>query len=106
MDAPGGTFLLTWVTYDRRPILRAPRVPAQLRSSVAEVKQEHPFEIRRAVILPDHIHLLWELPSGDADDPGGRVPHFRRRERSVTRVPHDVDACPQVSRGHGLLDAL
>ena len=67
MDAPGGTFFLTWVTHDRRPILRAPTAVDKLRLSVAEVKQEHPFEIQGAVILPDHVHFLWELPAGDGD---------------------------------------
>lgn len=67
MDAPGGTFFLTWVTQDRRPVLQSAKNVARLRAAVAEVKQRHPFEVLGAVILPDHVHFLWELPSGDGD---------------------------------------
>jgi putative transposase len=58
MDAPGGTFFLTWVTYDRRPLLQSADNVARLRAAVAEVKQRHPFDVSAAVILPDHVHFL------------------------------------------------
>ncbi|MGB2986816.1 MAG: transposase [Phycisphaerae bacterium] len=67
MDAPGGTFFLTWVTYERRPVLRSAQSVARFRSAVAEVRRRHPFEILGAVILPDHVHFLWKLPPGDGD---------------------------------------
>jgi putative transposase len=67
MDAPGGTFFLTWVTHDRRPLLQSAGNVKRLRAAVAEVKQQHPFEVSAAVILPDHVHFLWELPPGDSD---------------------------------------
>jgi putative transposase len=31
------------------------------------VRTRHPFEIEAAVILPDHLHVIWTLPDGDAD---------------------------------------
>jgi REP element-mobilizing transposase RayT len=67
MDAPGGTFFLTIVTYARTPLF-ADRVNVELlRSIVAAVKRERPFAIPGAVILPDHLHFMWELPAGDGD---------------------------------------
>jgi putative transposase len=67
MDAPGGTFFLTWVTYERRLVLRSVENVARLGSAIAEVKRIRPFEIIAAVILPDHVHFLWDLPEGDSD---------------------------------------
>ncbi len=67
MDAPGGTFFLTIVTYERTPLFADRVNAALLRSVVAAVKRERPFAIPGAVILPDHLHFMWELPAGDGD---------------------------------------
>lgn len=78
MDAPGGTFFLTWVTYERQPMLRSVESVARFREAVAEVKQCLPFEVLGAVILPDHVHFLWELPP-DEGDFSKRVGMIKRR---------------------------
>jgi putative transposase len=67
MYAPGGTFFFTLVTYHRRPILTAASNLDHLRAAFADTKKRHPFTIHAAVILPDHLHILIELPAGDAD---------------------------------------
>ena len=38
-----------------------------LRQVFRQVKLKHPFTIDAIVVLPDHIHCIWTLPSGDAD---------------------------------------
>jgi putative transposase len=38
-----------------------------LRAAVRQVKEERPFRIDCAVILPDHLHMIWTLPAGDAE---------------------------------------
>jgi putative transposase len=38
-----------------------------LRAVVREVRSAHPFEIISMVVMPDHLHAVWELPAGDAD---------------------------------------
>ncbi|MGH8352507.1 MAG: REP-associated tyrosine transposase, partial [Pseudomonas sp.] len=38
-----------------------------LREAFREVQSRHPFAIPAAVVLPDHLHCLWELPEGDSD---------------------------------------
>ena len=31
------------------------------------MKQKYPFSVHAIVLLPDHLHALWELPVGDSD---------------------------------------
>ena len=38
-----------------------------LRCATRQVRGEHPFEISTIVILPDHLHSIWTLPSDDHD---------------------------------------
>lgn len=64
---PGGTVFLTLVTADRGPVLRGEGRVALLRRALRRVRAERPFRTVAAVVLPDHIHLLWSLPGGDAD---------------------------------------
>jgi putative transposase len=46
-----------------------------------DVKRRRPFEIQAMVVLPDHLHTVWQFPEGDAD--------FSRRWRDIK---HDVSA--------------
>jgi putative transposase len=64
---PGGTFFLTFVTFERQRLLAEPYDIARLRRAIAAVKRERPFEIIAAAVMPDHIHFVWTLPPGDAD---------------------------------------
>ena len=38
-----------------------------LRSAIKQVKTKHPFVIDAMVVLPEHLHCIWTLPTGDAD---------------------------------------
>ncbi len=38
-----------------------------LREAIKLVKHQHPFYIDAIVILPDHLHTIWTLPSDDSD---------------------------------------
>ena len=67
MHAPGAQFFLTLVTEYRAHILTADDNVVRLRAAFAKVKERHPFTIWGAVILPDHLHVLIELPPGDAN---------------------------------------
>ena len=64
---PGGTFFLTLVTYNRYPLFESIENINRLRNAVAKVKTEKPFMILGAVVLPDHIHFLWQLPPNDSN---------------------------------------
>ena len=62
---PGGTFFLTVVTYDRRPILTEGLGRTKLSNAIKKIREKRPFELVATVLLPDHWHLLMSLPSDD-----------------------------------------
>lgn len=64
---PGGTYFLTQVTYNRYRWLCNEISRHTLRKAIELVKQQYPFTIDAFVLLPDHFHCIWTLPSGDAD---------------------------------------
>ena len=37
------------------------------RESFHAIREDHPFDIIAIVLLPDHLHAVWELPRGDSD---------------------------------------
>lgn len=63
---PGGTFFMTIVAYDRRPILTTEQGRLFLRNAISSVRERHPFILVATVLLPDHWHLVMQLPTGDA----------------------------------------
>jgi len=65
--APGSTFFFTVVTCSRRKIFTDKQTVALLRQSIKAVQMRHPFKVEAAVILPDHLHMLWRLPDDDGD---------------------------------------
>ena len=65
--APGGTFFFTLVTQDRRPFLATDVARPLLRAAIADMRRERPFVLLAIVLLADHLHLMLELPAGDAD---------------------------------------
>jgi putative transposase len=62
----GGCWFFTVNLLDRRRTLLVDHI-ASLRQSVAQTRRKYPFDIDAFVVLPDHIHAIWTLPSGDAD---------------------------------------
>ncbi len=62
---PGGTYFLTLVTHERRPLFGNRLGLKYLRSAWRLVRQRWPFETVALVVLPDHLHAVWSLPSGD-----------------------------------------
>ena len=65
--AKGGTYFFTLVTHKRREILCDLENVKLLREAFKYVMDRHPFTIDAHVILPDHLHFIWTLPSGDND---------------------------------------
>ncbi len=63
----GGCYFFTVVTHHRQKILCLPKNIDLLKDSFRYVLRKHPFTIDGIVILPDHIHCLWTLPSKDSD---------------------------------------
>lgn len=63
----GHTYFFTLVSFRRRPILCYSPVRTALRSALIEVRQRRPFDIDAWVLMPDHLHCIWTLPSGDTN---------------------------------------
>jgi len=64
----GGTFFFTVTLQDRSKSTLTDHIKL-LRSCIQHVQTHHPFEIDAAVVLPDHLHMIWTLPKGDAAYP-------------------------------------
>jgi putative transposase len=62
----GGTFFFTVALADRRSTLLINQIDA-LRAAFRLTRQERPFVLEAAVILPDHLHVILTLPENDAD---------------------------------------
>ncbi|MDO8333181.1 MAG: hypothetical protein Q7T35_00745 [Nitrosomonas sp.] len=65
-DVKGGTYFFTINLAQRHLRLLSDHVEI-LRVAVKMVKQRHPFRINAFVVLPDHLHTIWTLPSDNAD---------------------------------------
>src|SRR5688572_5958525 len=64
--APGGTFFFTVNLLERNRTLLTDNI-ADLRTAFSFVRKQKPFITRAYVFLPDHLHCIWTLPTGDAD---------------------------------------
>jgi len=66
--AAGGTHFFTVNLADRHSDVLTRHVD-DLRAVIDSVKARHAFSIVAMVVLPEHLHAIWRLPSGDADYP-------------------------------------
>lgn len=66
----GGTYFFTLTLKDRSSALLVERVD-QLIEAFRKIKRTRPFHIEAMVVLPEHLHAIWTLPSND-DDYSGR----------------------------------
>jgi putative transposase len=63
---PGGCWFFTVNLLQRRQTLLTDHI-AILREAVGATRCSHPFTIGAFVVLPDHLHAIWQLPPGDSD---------------------------------------
>lgn len=63
---PGGTYFFTVHLLERRRDLLVRHI-AILREAVRVTRAQRPFYIDAWVVLPDHLHCIWTLPSEDDD---------------------------------------
>jgi putative transposase len=63
----GRVYFFTLVTHERRPILTTDLGRSALRAAIEEVRSSHPFQITAIVLLPEHLHMVLELPLDDTD---------------------------------------
>jgi len=87
----GGSYFFTVALADRGGSLLLDHLDA-LREVFRHVKAEYPFHLDAMVVLPEHLHCIWTLPSGDASYPdrwrrikaafSRRLPNYSLRSRS------------------------
>jgi len=87
----GGSYFFTVVTYNRTPILTTSENLSRLHQSFKHVMNHHSFTIEAMVILPDHLHCIWQLPPGDSD--------FSTRWRLIKRYFSIMKDKPVTERG-------
>ncbi len=59
----GGTYFFTATLRDRYLMTLVEYVDV-LRTAMARTLRERPFAIDAMVVLPEHLHAVWTLPSG------------------------------------------
>jgi REP-associated tyrosine transposase len=62
----GGTYFFTLVTERRAPLFNNPVARRLLGSVMRRCLLRYPLDVVAIVLLPDHLHALWSLPSGDS----------------------------------------
>jgi putative transposase len=63
----GGTYFFTVVAYKRRPIFSSLEAVKLLRNAFSYTMLRMPFTIIADVILPDHMHFIWTMPTECSD---------------------------------------
>jgi len=66
---PGATYFFTVALEDRRRDTLTKNILA-LRQAFRTTRSERPFQIDAIVVLPEHLHAIWTLPSSDSDFSG------------------------------------
>jgi putative transposase len=88
---PGGAFFFTITLADRRSKLLVDQVEL-LRNALRVARRERPFAIDAIVILPDHLHAIFTLPSGDSDFFRTLATHQGSFQQRVARNFNGVEA--------------
>ena len=65
----GGTYFFTVTLQDRNSRLLVEHID-DLKSVLRVVKRQRPFRIDAMVVLPEHLHAVWTLPTEDVDYAG------------------------------------
>ena len=86
----GGLYFFTLVSAQRQAILTHPEIRQTLRQAIRAVRQKYPFEIMAWVLLPDHLHTIWQLPENDVN--------YSERWRQIKRFTqyHCRDQFPNI----------
>ncbi|MDD2800124.1 MAG: transposase [Methylococcales bacterium] len=64
---PGGSYFFTVVTLNRAPIFINEERVEILRQAFRKVMKTKPFQIDAIVVLPEHLHCIWQMPDSDVD---------------------------------------
>jgi len=90
----GATYFFTVVTHNRKPVFRSAASVQILRDAFQDEMQRRPYIMEAAVILPDHLHCIWQLPENDSDYSS----RWREIKKAVTK---QIARGTKNSRGEG-----
>lgn len=62
----GGTYFFTANLANRKTSLLIQYIDF-LKAAIKHIKKTHPFNMIAIVVLPEHLHTIWQLPDNDAD---------------------------------------
>ena len=93
---PGGTYFFTVNLLERDRRLLVEHV-AELRLAFRAAHFARPFALLGIVVLPDHLHCLWRLPEGDADN-ARRWAHIKS-QFSRNLAPAERRSSVRMARG-------
>lgn len=96
----GSTVFFTVNLADRRSDLLVREIDS-LREAVWVTRNERPFGIEAWVVVPDHLHCIWQLPDGDRDYGtrwGAIKTRFTRAVRDSGRVGFQPTTMPDGER--------
>lgn len=102
---PGGTYFFTLKTEHNHPLFERDEIVELFESVLGEAKSRWPFEVIAYAILPDHIHTLWSLPSGDTEYPtrwGWIKKEFTTRYLSQGGTEEPISSARQLSGRKGV----
>jgi putative transposase len=63
---PGGTYFFTLTLQNRKADYLTQYIN-ELGNAIRNVKCIHAFNTLAIVVLPDHLHTIWQLPEGDSN---------------------------------------
>ena len=101
----GGTYFFTLVTHRRGEFLCDDTARPILANVLRECRQRWPFAMVAVVLLPDHLHVLWSLPEGDAAYPvrwAWVKKEFTKRWIASGGCEHAVSDARRVRRRRGV----
>jgi putative transposase len=65
----GGSFFFTVVVDGRRPLFNNAKAVALFGNIIRDCVARWPLTVNAIVLLPDHLHTIWTMPSGDVAYP-------------------------------------
>jgi len=69
LQIPGGCYFFTVNLAERENNNKLIRHIENLRDAFRQIRNNHPFNIDAIVILPEHLHCIWQLPADNSDYP-------------------------------------
>jgi len=95
-NVAGATYFFTANLLDRRSALLVEHI-GLLHEALRYVQTRHPYTTDAMVVLPEHLHVIWTLPPGDADF----STRWRLNKTEFTRgLPQDEQrSASRISKG-------